>query len=159
NEDAAVFVTRAFSPCARLMHGLKARVTLSTLMFIRVPVIVLLIFGMLLPPAWGQAGAKNEGLAQKPNQVRGDEITPAQRMAVGKGLNWLAAHQGRDGSFGGGGLGRHSGITALAGLAFMQSGSLPGRGKYGDNVSRALDFVLQSTQESGLIASDQSNGP
>src|SRR3954451_19171575 len=98
--------------------------------------------------------AKNEGLAAKPNQVRGDEITPAQRTAVEKGLNWLATHQGRDGSFGGGGLGRHSGITALPGLAFMQSGSLPGRGKYGDNVTKALDFVLQSTQESGLIASD-----
>src|SRR4051795_1940007 len=87
-----------------------------------------------------QPTGKNDGLAAHPSQVRGDEITPAQRTAVEKGLNWLATHQGRDGSFGGGGLGRHSGITALAGLAFMQSGSLPGRGKYGDNVTKALDF-------------------
>src|SRR3954471_14274433 len=115
---------------------------------------------VLLAPAaaFAQTAAKNAGLAERPSQVRGDEITPAQRTAVEKGLNWLATHQGRDGSFGGGGLGRHSGITAPAGLAFMQSGSLPGRGKYGDNVTKALDFVLQSTQESGLIASDQSNG-
>src|SRR4051794_4948678 len=96
------------------------------------------------PPA---PPAKTDGIAARPNQVRGDEITPAQRACVEKGLDWLATHQAADGSFGGGGLGRHSGITALAGLAFMQNGSLPGRGKYGQNVSKCLDFVLQSTQE------------
>ena len=41
----------------------------------------------------------------------------------------------------------------------MQSGSLPGRGKYGKQVQRCLDFVLESCQESGLIASDSSHGP
>jgi hypothetical protein len=98
-------------------------------------------------------------ISDRPNQVRGDEITPKQQAAVEKGLTWLASHQARDGSFGGGGLGRHAGITALAGLAFMQNGNLPGRGKYGENVQRALDFVLASSQESGLISSDQTHGP
>src|SRR5436305_2469699 len=41
----------------------------------------------------------------------------------------------------------------------MEAGNLPGRGKYADNVSRCLKFVLDSCQESGLIASDQSQGP
>src|SRR5438477_5690779 len=41
----------------------------------------------------------------------------------------------------------------------MQAGNLPGRGQYAENVQKCLDFVLQSTQESGLVASDQSNGP
>jgi prenyltransferase beta subunit len=99
-----------------------------------------------------------DAVAANPNQVRGDEITPQQRAAVEKGLNWLATHQGPDGSFGGGGLGRHSGITALAGLAFMQAGNLPGRGQYGENVQKCLNFVLSSCQESGLIAADQSSG-
>ncbi len=39
-------------------------------------------------------------------------------------------------------------ITSLAGLAFMANGNLPGRGKYGKNVSRALDFVLSCCRES-----------
>src|SRR5213595_3492503 len=59
-------------------------------------------------------------LAPTPSLARGDEITPKQQAAVDKGLSWLASHQGRDGSFGGEGLGKHAGITALAGLAFMQ---------------------------------------
>jgi hypothetical protein len=41
----------------------------------------------------------------------------------------------------------------------MQAGNLPGRGQYGDNVQKCLDFVMASCQESGLIASDQSHGP
>ena len=41
----------------------------------------------------------------------------------------------------------------------MESGNLPNRGKYGDNVSRALRFVLNSCQESGLIVSDDSQSP
>jgi prenyltransferase beta subunit len=97
-------------------------------------------------------------MGERPNLVRGDEITDAQAAAVEKGLAWLAMQQQRDGAFGGEG-GKNAGITALAALAFMQAGNLPGRGKYGDNVQRALDFVLASCQESGLIASDQSHGP
>ena len=40
------------------------------------------------------------------------------------------------------------GVTSLAGLAFMANGSLPGRGKYGPPVARALDFVLGASRES-----------
>jgi hypothetical protein len=105
------------------------------------------------------AQKKTPQLADHPNQVRGDEITPAQQAAVERGLAWLAASQGKNGAFGGQGEAGHAGITALAGLAFMQAGNLPGRGKYGENVQRCLDYVLSCCQESGLIASDQSNGP
>jgi hypothetical protein len=101
-----------------------------------------------------------EGIAKQPNQVRGDEITPRQQEAVDKGLRWLAAHQQSDGAFGGeGGANKHAGVTAMAGLAFMEAGNLPGRGKYGDNVQKCIDFVLSSSQESGLITSDQTQGP
>jgi len=116
-----------------------------------------------LAPTNNPTPASTSTLAPQPNAVRGDEITPAQKETVTRGLNWLADQQAEDGGYGGspysGQDSHHSGITALAGLAFMQSGSLPGRGKHGKQVQRCLDFVLESCQESGLIASDSSHGP
>lgn len=97
--------------------------------------------------------------AQRAPQVRGDEITPKQQAAVEKGLAWLASRQGPDGSYGGASMGKNPAVTALAGLAFMQAGNLPGRGKYGENVQRCLNYILACAQDSGLIVSDQSSGP
>ena len=37
------------------------------------------------------------------------------------------------------------GVTALAGLAFMQNGSMPDRGKYGKSVRRCLDYILKNS--------------
>src|SRR5579884_1895762 len=127
----------------------------------------LLAASMMIPPLSAEptpaiGRSPSSGLASRPNQVRGDEINARQQASVERGLAWLAAHQGSDGGFGGnpyGGTQKHAGITALAGLAFMQAGNLPGRGKYGKEVQRCLDFVLNSCQESGLIASDMSQGP
>jgi hypothetical protein len=118
---------------------------------------------LLSPPAGAEPAIVNpNGIADRPNQVTGNEINDQQRDAVYKGLQWLANRQKQgDGSYGTSvtGYQNHAGITALAGLAFMQAGNLPDRGKYGKEVTRCLEFVLQSCQESGLIASDNSMGP
>ncbi|MHC4731661.1 MAG: hypothetical protein ACYS6Z_13880, partial [Planctomycetota bacterium] len=45
----------------------------------------------------------------------------------------------------------HLGVTALAGMAFLSGGHLPGQGPYGDVMDRALDFVLRSVQEDGQV--------
>ena len=105
--------------------------------------------------------ARPGGIAAEPNKVRGDELNDRQKLAVERGLAWLAARQANDASFTATGHGytNHSGITALAGIAFMQAGNLPGRGKYGKEVQNCLDFVLGSCTESGLIASDMTQGP
>ncbi|WP_428937011.1 prenyltransferase/squalene oxidase repeat-containing protein [Fontivita pretiosa] len=98
-------------------------------------------------------------IAPRPNQVRGDEITAAQRAAVEKGLARLASRQRNDGSFGttNDGFGATSAVTALAGLAFMQDGNLPGRGKYGQHVERCVQYILNAAQESGLLVSEQAH--
>lgn len=121
------------------------------------------LLGQSRPAAPGTSGAGGATVAPGPmvNPIKGSEITDGQKASVERGLAWLASKQGKDGGYGGGfgESGKHAGITALAALAFMQAGNLPGRGKYGANVQKALDFVLRSTAESGLIASDNSGSP
>lgn len=87
------------------------------------------------------------------------ELTGAADSAIAAGLVRLKQHQNSDGSFGLGRMGSNAGITALACLAFMADGHLPGRGEYGDEVQRGLEFVLKSINESGLVAADTSHGP
>jgi prenyltransferase beta subunit len=104
----------------------------------------------------------SKSIAGRANQVRGDEITPETKAAIEKGIAWLAQQQSNDGGFAGMqgyGYSRNVAMTALAGLAFMEHGDLPGRGKYGKEVNRCLQFILDNCQDSGLIASDASQGP
>jgi hypothetical protein len=131
----------------------------STFRFRRAGMCLLVGTVLCAPPALAQEAAKDSPLAKTPTLVRGDELNQAEQQAVEKGLAWLAHAQAPDGSYGGEGMGKNAAITALAGLAFMEAGNLPGRGKYADNVSKCLSFILASCQESGLIASDQSHGP
>lgn len=102
------------------------------------------------------ADAGSAPVADRPNQVTGEELTPEATKAIENGLKWLAARQQRDGSLGG--ASSPTAVTALSGVAMMASGSLPGRGPYGENVQRAVQYILNSSQRSGLLASDSSQG-
>jgi prenyltransferase beta subunit len=109
------------------------------------------------PAVW--AGEQPGGVAPVANQLTGNEITDKQRAAVEKGLTWLASQQAPDGSYSQeSSSGAHAGITALAGIAFMAAGNLPNRGKYGQAVQKVLQFIMACCQESGLVASQNSNG-
>lgn len=105
-----------------------------------------------------QDGARPFG-ASAENNVLDNEITPGLDFAVTRGLEALARLQERDGAFGGGRLGRNVAVSALASIAFMSDGSIPGRGEYAENVSRGLEYILANSTESGLIADDAANGP
>ena len=102
-------------------------------------------------------------LAQQkdPEKSAVEMVTPAAARAIERGLNLLAARQDENGSFRSGGYSRNVAICALAGMAFMAGGSTPGRGPFGRNVNRAIDYVLANTQESGFIniANASSHGP
>jgi hypothetical protein len=87
------------------------------------------------------------------------EITPELNASVTRGLAYLAQQQDEDGSWDGGRFGKNVAITAVACIAFMADGNLPGRGAYGERVDRGLDFVLANCTESGLIAAEGAHGP
>lgn len=84
-------------------------------------------------------------------------ITPQTEAAVTNGLAWLAAQQERDGSFGTiFSYRKNVGVAGLCGLAFLASGSSPGRGPYGVAIDRTVDYVLACAQPSGFLSEDSS---
>ncbi|MDE0734424.1 MAG: terpene cyclase/mutase family protein [Pirellulaceae bacterium] len=78
-------------------------------------------------------------------------MKPKTRDAVNRGLAFLAARQNEDGSFGVGAYRKNVAIGGLAGMSFLAQGSTPGRGPYGKQVTRSLQFVMAHAQESGFI--------
>jgi len=88
-------------------------------------------------------------------------ITPAAQHSIDQALQWLAARQNDDGSFGIGVQRGNAAVCGLAGMAFLAGGSTPGRGPYGDRVQRAIDYLLSIAQPSGFIceASPANYGP
>src|ERR1700722_4790166 len=71
---------------------------------------------------------------------------------IDKALTFLQNQQQRDGSWTSHGK-ASPGITALAVMAFLSAGHVPGEGPFGDTVEKGIRFVLQSQHANGLIAS------
>jgi len=74
-------------------------------------------------------------------------MPPASEAALERGLAWLAKNQGVEGNWGSNDLG----LVGMGALAFMSAGHAPGRGKYGREVEKALDFVISRSKPSGLL--------
>ncbi len=88
-------------------------------------------------------------------------MTPETDEAIKNGLAWLARSQNSDGSYGNGAYRGNIAVTSLAGLAFMSSGSSPGRGPFGSQIDKALAYVMWNTSPSGFIAvlASSTHGP
>lgn len=112
--------------------------------------------------------------ASRPATRVPDPVGPSAKAvdrAVARGLEWLAGRQSSRGAWTGatghkrssgyvvfydeswqGAQGRgHPGVTSLAGLAFLASGHLPGRGRYSKILERTIDYVLDRTGPSAYI--------
>ena len=73
--------------------------------------------------------------------------------AVRRGLVFIANSQQTDGSFIAPAQGQ-PGITSLCVMAFLAGGHTPGTGPYGDRLENAIDYVLTTQQQSGLLSVD-----
>ena len=100
--------------------------------FFRTPLLLLLAVSLLTSTAF----AEGEW-----------EVTPASERALQKGLDWLARNQGPEGNWGSNDLG----LVGMGALAFLSAGYLPGRGRYGNTVQRALTYVTKNAKPSGLL--------
>ena len=79
-------------------------------------------------------------------------MTPETDQAIKNGLTWLAAARTPTVRSAVGTYRGNIAVTSLAGLAFMASGSSPGRGPYGSQIDKALVYVMENTSPSGFIA-------
>ncbi|MEZ6013949.1 MAG: prenyltransferase/squalene oxidase repeat-containing protein [Planctomycetota bacterium] len=121
----------------------------------------LLAVGSLAPSAAATPAQRGQERDEATSYV---PITEAHEAAVNRGLEWLSQHQLPDGGWKGE-VGfklnstyrvtrdgeTHVGVTALAGMAFLAGGHLPGRGQYGATLDRCINFVLSCVQEDGYI--------
>lgn len=81
------------------------------------------------------------------------EIIEEQDAAIEKAVAWIAKTQNRDGSWvATGGEPYNCAMTGMAGLALLAHGDTPGRGKYGENVMRAVRYLLKQQGKNGHIA-------
>ncbi len=103
-------------------------------------------------PARAQESAPPPAAESRPFQ----EMTPEIRAAIEKGLAWLSRAQSPSGAYGTGSA--PVATTAIAGMAFLAGGHLPGRSRYGENVRRALLFILRNAGRSGYINEGQARG-
>ena len=89
------------------------------------------------------------GLGMPANvRAEGDwEVTAGSKAALDRGLEWLARSQGPKGNWDSEDLG----LVSMGALAFLAEGHAPGRGRYGDTVQKALDYVLRNAKPSGLL--------
>jgi hypothetical protein len=122
--------------------------------------------------AWFSAAAQDEYPQQPQAQprpqgrLRPGDFDSQVKARIKRGLDWLAKEQQEDGSWTCkvgyklnnsyyGDDGKHVGVTALAGMAFLAAGHFPDRGDYSHVVSKALDFVLKSVRDvDGYITSN-----
>jgi hypothetical protein len=129
-------------------------------------VLVLLFSGAAV--AQERGGEANKAVEGFGESRRGDVPEGTAEMmtidtdkAIKKGLAWLGRSQTADGSFGGGTYRGNIAVTSLAALAFMASGSSPGRGPYGTEIDKALVYVMENTSQAGFIAvsASSTHGP
>lgn len=78
-----------------------------------------------------------------------DMITPATQDAIDRGLAYLQNNQVGNGSWGTNDYVGNTGVTGLGALALMASGSQPGRGPHGRNITRAIEYILRNEQLMG----------
>ena len=78
---------------------------------------------------------------------------PAVSAAVRRGLDYLARTQSQQGYWAATGGQYRAAMTALAGTALLAEGSTTTRGRYAENVRRAVDYLLSVSRRNGLIGS------
>lgn len=138
---------------------------------------LILIVGGLVLANCSDAGAAKEKKSKKKARIQAEKVLKAEAAESGKwapavnpkplsdnvknGIKWLLDHQHESGGWGQGEESTHMGNrmaavvdkpnvadTCAGALALIRSGSTPKKGKYSDNILKAVNFVMSEVEES-----------
>ncbi|HVJ68845.1 MAG TPA: prenyltransferase/squalene oxidase repeat-containing protein [Caulifigura sp.] len=110
--------------------------------------------------------APRSGVSQEPqrsNERAGLElVSPETKSSIQRGLSALARRQitsgDMKGAFGTAGYAGGVAVCGLAGMAFLASGSAPGRGPYGKAIERCIDYLVRNTDSNGYVSAQATGG-
>ena len=120
----------------------------------------LTVFGLLALCGWdckapAADAATNQPAAPVKTKALADALAPAKwkevEGAVDRALAWIASQQLADGSFPTLSSAQPA-VTSLCVMAFLSRGHLPGNGPYGQQLNRAIDFVVSCQRPDGLFS-------
>ncbi len=113
-----------------------------------------LIYACQCIHAAGNATSPDPMTAPAPAQGLSSVLPPEKwkqlENAVDRGLAWIAAQQETDGSFPTYPSGQPA-VTSFCVMAFLSRGYQPGVGPYGQQLDRAIDYVLACQRPDGLL--------
>lgn len=117
---------------------------------------------VVVPAGAGSVDAQSAG-RRFDRPTSGAEVLTAEEWravdaAVGRALVWLARQQQSDGSFPSLDIAQPA-VTALAVMAFLAHGHVPGEGPYGHQLEQGIEFVVGCQKPSGLIALEAPQSP
>ena len=135
--------------------------------FVSTVVLVLFIPLALGVPMGASEARAGQDSARAPERPMDAKLVDKARLSIHRGLQYLKSRQNADGSWTDkigrkvhydyrGKPGKHVGVTALACIAFLAGGSLPGVGEYGDQVEKGLQYILKQVQGNGFITDNES---
>ncbi|MCA8986766.1 MAG: terpene cyclase/mutase family protein [Planctomycetaceae bacterium] len=129
---------------------------MSSIRFPRVPLAILICWQIVLGSIQDDSCQADEPSRYFQSTTPLSDALPPQEWskietAVDKGLSWLATQQLEDGRFPGTESAQPA-ITSLAVMAFLSRGHIPDQGPYGSQISKAIDFVLNTQSRRGYFS-------
>ena len=113
-------------------------------------------------PVRAQSSAQSSAQAREREALLPDPQQMARiEASVDRALEYLLQQQKADGSWPSGFGGQsNNGVNGLCLLAYLGRGHAPGRGPYRQVIERAVQYILATQQDNGLLKSpDSSHGP
>ncbi len=77
--------------------------------------------------------------------VQNPELRARVEASVNRGLDYLSDTLTEQGFYEKN-LGNTTAVTALAGMAFLSAGHIPGKGQYGETIYRLIDYILNNAE-------------